>query len=224
MNRRKKVAGLFWLPVLLFALMLTGCGKTGGVQGDNENGQGADAGTNVVEIKKDGVISNTTEEDFGAEDYGDEEMLREFVLRTAAECNIQLGGEEIAVKKLEVKKERVTLVMEYSTGEAFSVFNGYPFFYGTVAEAYEKGYDLDVELQEAGGSGEGGASIGKDQLLEMGSRSIIITQPLPKEYLTIRTSGKILYISGAECIKNNEAKIGTIEEGSSREIAYIVFK
>lgn len=222
MNRRKKVAGMFWLPVLLFALALTGCGKTGGAQGENEYSQETGTGTNVVEIKKDGVISNTTEEDFEAEDYGEEEMLREFVLRTAADCNIQLGGEEIAVKKLEVKKERVTLVMEYGTGEAFSVFNGYPFFYGTVAEAYEKGYDLNVELQEAGS--ETGASIGKDQLLEMGSRSIIITQPLPKEYLTIRTSGKILYISGAECVKSNEAKIDTIEAGGSREMIYIVFK
>ena len=59
MNRRKKVAGMFWLPVLLFALALTGCGKTGGAQGENEYSQETGTGTNVVEIKKDGVISNT---------------------------------------------------------------------------------------------------------------------------------------------------------------------
>ena len=174
--------------------------------------------------KKDGIISNTTEEEFDEELYGDEEMLRDFILRNATTYNGQLGEELIAVKKLEVKKGRVTMVIEYGSGEAFSTLHGYPFFYGTVAEAYAQGYDLDVELYEAGTGEAGAASINREQLLEMGSRKIIITQLLPKEYLTIRTGGKILYIRGAECVKSDVAEIGTAEEGSERETAYIVFK
>lgn len=223
MNRRKKAVGLLGL-LLMTAVLFTGCGQSGSGSENAKDSAQTDAGTNMVEIKKDGIISNTTEEEFDEELYGDEEMLRDFILRNATTYNGQLGEELIAVKKLEVKKGRVTMVIEYGSGEAFSTLHGYPFFYGTVAEAYAQGYDLDVELYEAGTGEAGAASINREQLLEMGSRKIIITQLLPKEYLTIRTGGKILYIRGAECVKSDVAEIGTAEEGSERETAYIVFK
>ena len=214
MNRRKKAVGLLGL-LLMTAVLLTGCGQSGAGSENAKDSAQTDAGTNMVEIKKDGIISNTTEEEFDEELYGDEEMLRDFILRNATTYNGQLGEELIAVKKM---------VIEYGSGEAFSTLHGYPFFYGTVAEAYAQGYDLDVELYEAGTGEAGAASINREQLLEMGSRKIIITQLLPKEYLTIRTGGKILYIRGAECVKSDVAEIGTAEEGSERETAYIVFK
>ena len=58
----------------------------------------------------------------------------------------------------------------------------------------------------------------------MGSRNIVIAQLPPREHLSVQTSGKILYISGAEYVKSNVARLDGPEEGSSRETAYIVFK
>ncbi len=223
MKKRNKAAGLLWLPLLIAVLTLAGCGSSGDGRGESDAGQDTGSSVNLLEIKKDGKLSNTTEEAFEAGEYGEEDALKDYVLRNAAECNEQLGEEQITVKKLEVKKGTVTLVMEYESGEAFGAFHDYPFFYGTVAQAYEEGYDLDVELYEAGADG-GGASIGREQLLEMGSRNIVIAQLPPREHLSVQTSGKILYISGAEYVKSNVARLDGPEEGSSRETAYIVFK
>ena len=54
----------------------------------------------------------------------------------------------------------------------------------------------------------------------MGSRKIIIADVPEDEKLLIQTSGKILYINGAEYEKKNLAAI----DGSNEKPAYIVFK
>ena len=79
MNRRKKAVGLLGL-LLMTAVLLTGCGQSGAGSENAKDSAQTDAGTNMVEIKKDGIISNTTEEEFDEELYGDEEMLRDFIL------------------------------------------------------------------------------------------------------------------------------------------------
>lgn len=219
MSRLIKAACIF--TVLLFCLC--GCGK-------KESSQTAEAteerGVNMVSVKKDGVITNTIEEAFEAE-YLDEDSLKQFVLQEAAEYNGDAGSDRIGVKKLEIKKNNAVLTMEYRTAEDFSAFNEYPFFYGTVAEAYAAGYELDGEFLEAGSmmaenTDEEIPSIQKDQLLEMGSRKIIIAQVPEDENLTIKTSGKILYISGASLEKKNIAVVGNDREGVVT--TYIVFK
>ena len=203
--------------VFLLAVSLSGCGK-GKETEDYES-------SNTVEIKKDGVITNTMEDSYDAELYP-EELLKEFALREAAEYNHENGEDAISIKKLETGKEKVTLIMEFRTAEDFSKFNNYPFFYGTVAEAFEAGYDFDgVELLEAGfepekNSTEETPSIQKEQLLEMGSRKIIIVDLPEDEKLTVKTSGKILYLNGADYEKKNLAAI----DGSVDAPAYIVFK
>lgn len=205
--------------LLLLALSLAGCGKSG-------SGQASDTGSNIAEVKKDGVITNTIEEDFDSR-YYDEDSLKEFVLKEASSYNNETGEERVTVKKLEVKKETVTLTMEYKTAEDFGTFNGYPFFCGTIAEAYAAGYDLDLELIDAGyqadeDTAEELPSIGKEELLEMGSRRIIIVEVPAGESLTIKTSGKILYMSGAQLEKSNVAAVSADREEASK--TYIVFK
>lgn len=211
--------------VLLFSLC--GCGKNGGSQeaGAAMEAEAEDTGSNVVTVKKDGVIISTLEEAFAGE-YFDEETLKQFVLQEAADYNAEEGDDKVVVKKLEIKKGRASLTMEYKTAEDYAGFNRYPFFYGTVAEAYEAGYDLDVTFTEAGYEPEENAaeetpSIQKDELLTMGSRKIIIAQVPKDENLTVKTSGKILYINGAELVKKNVASAGN---DNGVITTYIVFK
>ena len=213
MNRRIMTTAL----VFLLAVSLAGCGKEKKTE-DYE-------GSNTIEIKKDGSIVNTITDSFDGELY-DEELLEEFALREAAEYNHENGDESLSIKKLETGKGKVTLTMEYRTAEDFAEFNGYPFFCGTIDEAEKKGYDFSgVEFCEAGfepkkGTTEETPSIQEDELLKMGSRKIIIADVPEDEKLLIQTSGKILYINGAEYEKKNLAAI----EGSVEMPAYIVFK
>ena len=213
MNRRIIMTAV----TFLLAVSLIGCGK----REQTENY----AGSNTAEVKKDGVITNTIEDSFDSE-YYDEALLEEFALREAAEYNHENGEGAISIKKLEVKKEKVMLTMEYRTAEDFADFNGYPFFWGTVEEAFDDGYDFaEVELLEAGfapkkGDAQEVPSIREEELKQMGSRKIIIVDVPDDERLTLETSGKILYISGAEYVKKNLAVI----DGSVKQPAYIVFK
>lgn len=223
MNMKKWIRTACIFAVLL--LSLCGCGGGGGSRGADAPAEteAEDTGSNIVTVKKDGVIVSTLEEAFAGE-YFDEETLKQFVLQEAADYNAEEGGDKVVVKKLEIKKERASLTMEYRTAEDYAGFNRYPFFYGTVAEAYEAGYDLDVTFTEADGKlGEDGESpsIGKDELLTMGSRRIIIAQVPKKENLTVKTSGKILYINGAELVKKNIASAGSDTDVIT---TYIVFK
>lgn len=213
MNRRILMAAM----VFLLVVSLAGCGKDKKTE--------VYEGSNTVEIKKDGSITNTITDGFDSELY-EEERLEEFALKEAAEYNHENGEGAISIKKLEAEKEKVTLTMEYRTAEDFAEFNGYPFFCGTVSEAFDAGYDFaGVDLCEAGfepkkGTTEETPSIQREQLLEMGSRKIIIADVPEDENLTIKTSGKILYINGAKYEKKNLAAI----DGSGETPAYIVFK
>lgn len=213
MDRRIRMTAL----AFMLALSLSGCGRNAETE--------AYESSNVAEIKKDGVITNTITDSFESE-YYDKELLEEFTLREAAEYNHENGEDAISIKKLDVKKEEVTLTMEYRTAEDFERFNDYPFFCGTVEEAFAAGYDFaNVWLAEAGADTKADADqkqamLGAEQLREMGSRKILIVTLPEDERLTVKTSGKILYMSGAEYEKKNLAAI----DGSLETTAYIVFK
>lgn len=222
MNMKKWIGTACIFAALLLSLCGCGGGGSRGADAPAET-KAEDTGSNIVTVKKDGVIVSTLEEAFAGE-YFDEETLKQFVLREAADYNAEAGDDRVAVKKLAVKKERASLTLEYRTAEDYAGFNRYPFFYGTVAEAYEAGYDMDVTFAEAGGKpGEDGESpsIGKSELLTMGSRRIIIAQVPKGENLTVKTGGKILYINGAELVKKNVASAGSDTDAIT---AYIVFK
>ena len=133
MNKKIKMLGLLFL---LTAVCFTGCG------GKNEKETSAkEEGSNLVEIRKDGSIKSTIVEPF-PESYCDEDELKRFILQEAADYNGEMGENSVSVKKFSVKKEMVTVSMEYGTSQDFGGFNAYPFFSGTVAEAYEEGYDF----------------------------------------------------------------------------------
>jgi len=210
--RKRVVAGL----LLLLLLCLAGCGK-----GKEER----ISESNVVEIKKDGSVKHTMKDEFPSE-YYDGELLKDFVMREASEYNKEYGKDAISIKKLDTEDEQVTLVMEYKTSEDYEQFNGYSFYCGTIADAREAGYDFsETELLEAGFEPEKGTtqetpSIGEEQLLGMGSRRILIVDVPQGENLLVETSGKILYINGAEYIKKNIAMI----EGDNSMPAYLVYK
>lgn len=211
------------IRIIILALMLAvcfaGCGKNGKNGADQEAEE--ISGSNTVEIKKDGSIVNTIEESFDETLY-EKEQLEEFMLKKAAQYNHENGDGALSIKKMEVSGGSASVTMEYRTWEDFSGFNEYPFFCGTIEEALREGYDFaGVSLQEAASAGgEEGLSVQKDEILEMGSRKILITRVPEDETLFVKTSGKILYISGAEYEKKNLAAI----EGRADVPAYIVFK
>ncbi|WWR14825.1 hypothetical protein V1224_09975 [Lachnospiraceae bacterium JLR.KK008] len=197
--------------LFLFACGLAGCGKS---EGKGQEAAAVDSYT--AEIGKDGIVTSNIEEAFASE-YYDEESLKEFILMEAGRYNSRVGEDRITVKKLEVKKDTARLTMQFQSAEDFAAFNGYTMFSGTVAEAYEAGFDLQVTLDDVDTEGD---VITRDQLLEMGSRGIVIIGLQAGERLTVKTSGKILYQSGAESVEKATAVIS----GDGASPVYLVYK
>ena len=207
MRKRKMM-----LLVLAFSLfVLSGCGKA---QKEKEQEPSDTGAYNVVDVKKDGSVINTIEEPFEQE-YYNEERLKDLILSEVVDYNQEAGESRVEVKKLSVKKNVVKLVMKFKTAEDFGAFNQHDFFYGTVSDAYDAGYDMDITWKENGGDG----SITKAELLEMGSRKLIIAEGFQKEDITIKASGKILYTGGAAQAEGKDTAIFP-----QQELSYLVCK
>lgn len=174
-------------------------------------------GSGLIEIKKDGNIIYSIEEAFD-KDYYDEDALNEYVVGEVAKYNNQAGNKNVQVKKLDVKKDRAILKMEFKTDADFESFNGYPFFCGTVEDAFDQGYDMDVELEKASvKKGSTGETIGESDLMKMETRSIAILRAPRGEELRLKTERSILYVKGATLEKKNVAVI-------TGDVSYIVFR
>ena len=207
MRKRK----IMLLVLVFLLLMLSGCGKA---QKEKEQEPSDTGAYNVVDVKKDGSVINTIEEPFEQEYYS-EERLKDLILSEVADYNQEAGESRVEVKKLSVKKNVVKLVMKFKTAEDFGAFNQHAFFYGTVSDAYDAGYDMDIAWKENGGDG----SITKAELLEMGSRKLIVAEGFQKEDIIVKASGKSLYTGGAAQGEGKDTAVFP-----QQELSYLVCK
>lgn len=203
--------------ILLAGLFLWGCGKS------NAGGDAAAAGNisaTEITVQKDGSIIETITEEF-TKDYYKEEELRNMVLSEVADFN---NSEEkaISVDKFEKKNGKIVIVMKYPSAEAYSEYNTNAYdnkmlFFGTVAQAYDAGYSLDITLRNAKNEEE---TIGKEEILAMGDRHILIAS----EPSRVATFGRILYAGENITVTGkNKAGMHEGEEGESLGEYYLIF-
>ena len=214
MRKTKKAA----VMILLAGLFLWGCG-------DNQSGDGemeVEAAEEIaarLEVGKDGSITETLVEDF-AEAYYDEESLRSMILSETAEFNRNHADANVSVGKLEREDGAVTVQISYPSAEIYSEYNTDEYnskklFCGTIKEAYDAGYSLDVSLQDSRGEN----TIGKQELLEMGEQYILISE----NPIQVQVPGKIQYASSNVTVSGkSEARMSGDEEAS--ETYYVVYQ
>lgn len=203
--------------LLITGILAGGCGKS-------DAGDSVEAGivsASAIEVQKDGRIVETITEEF-SEDYYSEDALRNMILSEVADFNMD-APEDISVDKLEKKDGVVTVMFSYPSAEVYSEYNSNQYeerkiFCGTVAEAYDAGYSLEVTLKSAKNEEE---IIGKEEILGMGERHIVIVD----EPMHIKTFQKILYVSeNVAAAGKNQAELSEQpEDGESKEY-YVIFK
>ncbi len=187
------------LCALCLAALFSGCAN------------GADAAEgNMLAIRKDGRVVESIKDVFDRE-YYEEEDFKTFVLQEIAAYNRTKEKDSIQVDKLALKENDVTMQLTYKTCEDYQNFTAYTLFCGTIAEAYDAGYDLDVTLKSTGDA----SAIGRKELLEMGERHIVITESV----LDIKTPESILYTSDNVTVRGK--KLAAAENGAG--LAYIVY-
>ena len=194
----KRIEGVLATTCLLI-FFVTGCGNASAID------------TTTISIEKDGSIIQTVIEDFPM-DYYDIDELKDMNQSEVDEYNQNVSKETVEIKNMESDGNTVKVVMEYKNADAYYDLNGSPIYFGTIEEAQQAGYDLNITLNSL----KDDSSITKDELMEMGDKHIVILN----ENVNLETFGTILYASdGVTCKKNK--KLATVSgDGKS----YIVFK
>ncbi len=213
--RKTKTAAVM---ILLAGLSLWGCGDSQTGDSDMEV-EAAEEMTAEVEVGKDGSITETLVEDF-AEAYYDEESLKTMILSETAEFSRNHTDGTVSVDKLEQKDGAVMVQISYSSAEVYSEYNTDEYnskqlFCGTVKEAYDAGYSLDISMQDT----KGEKTIGKAELLEMGEQYILISE----NPMRVKVPGKIQYASSNVTVSGkSEARLSGDE--AAEEKYYIIYK
>lgn len=166
----------------------------------------------TLEIKKDGTLEQSIVETF-EKDYYDAIELQEMIESEISDFNLTDGSEKIQLNEVELKEDAAYPVLTYGDSTSYAEFNEVTFFYGTIAQAYEEGFDLDIMLTSAKDNEE----IGKDDILQMGDHYLVIAE----ESIEIETFHNIEYISGNVTLNGKKEAMVTTQEG---ELAYIIFK
>lgn len=203
--KKLKAAGI--LAVLM--VWLTACGS--GADAEQET-------VNSLILDKDGSVENMIIEGFD-KDYYDLDGLNAMIKDSIEQYCRQNPSADITLKGSEVSDGQVRVSMKYDSAASYMGYNSETLFVGTIQEAYSAGYDLNISLTDVKDSSN---TIGKQELLEMGEKHIVIIQ-LPStmtDGMRLQCFGEILYISdGVNLISKKTADIE-----QSQGVSVVVFK
>lgn len=193
---------LFFILILVFVLMLIpACA--------DEEGDYAET---TITVEKKGRVRESIVDTFDKDYYNIEELKAEFT-DSVAKYNEAIGGEEIRLRKIEMKDSKVYVDIDFTGPSDYENFVGEKLFVGTIGDAYDNGYTMDVVLKGV----EKGDKIDKIKIMGMSDRNIIILS----EHARIRTFRDIAYVSAnVDVIDGNEARVLNESDG----LAYLILE
>lgn len=194
---------------LLVVFLILSCMAFGGC-GTTEN-SGKISETTLIIGRKD-TVTNVIVEPFD-KDYYSKDALETFFKETISDFSVKNHDGSVTLSDIAVENQVAKATLEFDSADTYSKFYNNNFFIGTLNDAYDKGYNLDVTLKAVDGSG----TIGKLELMEMKDGKILITD----EQLCIRTESKILYTSAnVEVIDKKYVRISSDSSGNAYLILY----
>ncbi len=166
----------------------------------------------TITIERRGKVSENIVESFD-KDYYDVEELKEEFEKSVSDYNESIGSEEIKLKKIELKDSKIYVNIDFTGPSDYESFVGENLFVGTIDDAYDNGYRMDVTLKGV----DDGKKIGKVQIMGMKDRNIIILS----EHVRINTFKDIAYVSAnVDVIGPKSARVVNESDG----LAYIILK
>lgn len=196
---KSNILKILILSFVLFAL--SGCGK------------GADDyAETTITVEKKGKVSETIVERFDKDYYNIDELKEEFV-NSVKNYNESIGSEEIKLGDIELKDSQVFVDIDFTGPSDYESFTGESLFVGTIHDAYDNGYTMDVILKGV----DKGDRIEKAQIMGMSDRTIVILS----EHARIKTFADIDYVSAnVDVIKDRQARVSNESYG----LAYLILK
>ena len=180
--QRKRYAGLLaaFLSIFVVACM-AGCGNTK-----------EPLDVTHLQIDDAGVVTHTMIEDFDTSVY-DVSELQAMIQEEIAGYDKEFRAGEVSLVSAamsETESNKVIVTMQFADAFAYSDFNAINMFYGTVAEAGEKGYALeDLVFTDASDAAK---TVGFAEL-ETSGHILIVEENIPVElpYKVLYTSGNV---------------------------------
>lgn len=208
--RGRRKAGVILCGILCLVMLLSvGCGKTEVPE---------DLSVSALSVTSKGQVTTWLAEDFD-KDYYDLQELRSMVDEEVAEFNKNHQSQDekaaVTVQSLEMMpgNQKVMLVLQFRDIASYKEYTGADLFYGTVTQAKEAGYDLDIQLI----STKDGSTIGQAEIDDQSKKHILIAQ----EKVRIYGPAKPLYLSPGAAA--NEDGSVDVSEGAEDNI-YIIMK
>ena len=189
--------------ICIFAVLLVLCACSGKEDDYDET---------TIRVEKRGKVSERIVESFGKDYYDINELKGEFT-SSVSQYNDSIGSEEIKLKDIELKDSKVYVNIDFNGPSDYERFVGESLFVGTVSDAYDNGYSMDVTLKGV----DSGEKVGKVQIMGMSDRYIVIVS----EHVRVRTFRDIDYVSAnVDVIDSNEARVLSESDG----LAYLILK
>lgn len=200
----EKILRRIFITILVLTVMitpLTGCKE------ENED----EYEETTVVVDKKGRITQNIVESFDKDYYSLDELTSSFD-EGISSYNAASGTKSIELKSISEENGRIYATVKYDDYDAFTSLQGQTMFYGTVKDAYAKGFLMDVTLKGIAD----GDKIGKVQIMGMADKHIIIiTGPLRLE-----TYADVAYVSANVDVLNNRSIRVTSETGTG--LAYVL--
>lgn len=186
---------------LLITMVLSGCGKNSD-----------DYSESTLVFAKNGAVTDVIVESF-AETYYDEAGLNTFFNEKINEFMTSSDKGTVSLTSIKVEGGVAKATLEFNKAEAYQQFYNSDCFYGTINDAYDAGYGLNVTLKAINGTD----TIKKEDIMAMPKSKIIIVG----EHRNIVTKEKIKYASAnVEVLSNKNVRISSDASG----LAYLILE
>lgn len=196
MNRRIRN-----IIILVLILALTGCAA-----------KDEDFEETTITVARKGKVTEKIVESFGRDYYDLEELKGEFA-RSVSDYNESIGGEEIELRGVELKDSKIYVNIDFKGPSDYERFVGETLFVGSINDAYDEGYTMDVTLKGV----KSGDKIGKVQIMGMKDKNIVILS----EHVRINTFRDIAYVSAnVDVIGSRSARVLSESDG----LAYLILE
>ena len=169
---------------------LTACGKES-------------AGVSSVSIDKDGKVTNVLYEEFDKDYYSLDELMN-MAEDEISGYNAEYESPRITLSKAQILEDEAVaeLIIDFESVTDYSYFNQVDMFYGTVEEARNSGYELNLNLVD-----EKGDKIDPSIIDRNPDRHIVITN----DKTNIKTPYNIQFMSkGVTCPGKKEAELQSV--------------
>lgn len=193
------------LSILCMCMMLTlfGCGKE-----EEEVFY-----ETTLSFDKDGKIADVIVESF-SEAYYSEDGLKAYFQEKISDFNSgNINSGDVTLSDLAVDNGVARATLKFDSSDAYTRFYGTPTFYGTINDAYDKGYITETVLKSV----ESNDTLSKIDLMGRKDDTIIIVG----EVVRVHTPKKVTFTSAnVEVLGEKDVRISSDSSG----MAYILLK